>query len=111
MAVAIATARRQQLNEDAPPPEYTPRVEAEPEQSVALPYPQGDSSDVEIEETACSSVQPVPISERPNARRVGYAQVQVTDQEVNAFGYQPPAKAQKLQKKRAYQLVFCRLSS
>ena len=96
MAVAIATATRQQ-NEDTPPPVYTPRaVSEEPQLLPSLPYPPDSSS----EQSSSVPAPPLPIPDRTTLRRVGYDDVPVTDQEVNAFAYQPARKhSHKLQKK------------
>jgi hypothetical protein len=95
MTVAVATATRQQ-NEQAPPPAYTPREDRDGE-ARSFTYPP-----LESHEPALVAVPPTPVGERP-LRRVGYDDVPVADQEVNAFGYQPTgARAQRLQKKSTF---------
>ncbi|PFH46731.1 hypothetical protein AMATHDRAFT_7470 [Amanita thiersii Skay4041] len=99
---------RNQQPDDAPPPRYTPRAEAnegnDPEVLDADEAPGHVSAGAAIsigeQVESSNALRPVQSLE---IRPVGYGQVQLTDQEVNAYGYQPSAKqAQKLQKKREF---------
>jgi hypothetical protein len=106
MAVAVATATRQQ-NEEAPPPAYTPRFTVSQdrvrEQQRSFTYPP-----LESHELASVPVPATPIGGGTALRRVGYDDVPMTDQEVNAFGYQPTgARAQRLQKKSTFMKLPC----
>ena len=108
MAVAVATATRQQ-NEEAPPPAYAPRFtpsqDRDRERQRSFTYPP-----LESHELASVPVPTTPVGLGTALRRVGYDDVPMTDQEVNAFGYQPTgARAQRLHKKSTFMKFLCRL--
>jgi hypothetical protein len=91
VALAIATAVRQQT-EDVPPPVYTPKAEEMPQDSAAL------------------KEQPVASTSRrlhPEARSVGYDSTPVPDQVVESFSYQPnPKQNRRPRKKRIVPLSY-----
>lgn len=94
VALAVATTARQQQVEDIPPPVYTPREAQEgsvavPEEGLEAMAAADQSSDV-TRPPATSEIRPL-----------GYSMGPLTEQEVNAFGYQPSAKQkEKLRGKR-----------
>lgn len=92
VALAVATTARQQQAEDIPPPVYTPRET--PAGSAAV---SDDGSEAGGDQLADVARAPVVSDIRP----IGYSMGPVTDQEVNAYGYQPSAKrTEKLRGKR-----------
>jgi hypothetical protein len=98
----MALTMRQHQAEEVPPPMYTPRVTQDGLQAE----PQHEQNEREVREEDRVRISSVPVrpsaTERPVSRRFGYDVVPITDQEVNAYGYQPPTKqSQKLQKKRS----------
>ncbi|PPQ98705.1 hypothetical protein CVT24_003413 [Panaeolus cyanescens] len=91
VALAVATTARQQTEgEEMPPPEYTPRAPTTVEQAPDRSLESGTS--------AVSSARPQTADIRP----VGYDRVEVPEQVVESFVYQPPAQTNQLQKKRKY---------
>jgi hypothetical protein len=114
MALAMATAMRQ---DDAPPPMYTPRtMTPAPDPTTLVDDPQSiPTASFQSEpddEGELSSATIRASQERPAAlRRFGYPSVNITDQDVNAFGYQPAkSKALGLQNKGTFFLFFFRSS-
>ena len=97
MALAMATATmRQQGQEEAPPPMYTPRTPSKDTPSKSSPQSEPDDEG----ESSSATTRPHAHTERPTARRFGYASVPITDQDVNAYAYRPAkSQSQKLQKK------------
>jgi uncharacterized protein len=94
VALAVATTARQQQAEDMPPPVYTPRETREGSAAVSE---EGSEAGVEGDQLAEVARLPAASDIRP----IGYSMGPVTDQEVNAFGYQPSAKqTEKLRGKR-----------
>ncbi|EGO00107.1 hypothetical protein SERLA73DRAFT_107088 [Serpula lacrymans var. lacrymans S7.3] len=101
LAIATATMRQQQNVEEAPPM-YTPRENSEDDQ----PSQQHASSSVSDGEASNPPNRPSNTADRPS-RRVGYENLQIADQEVNAYGYRPTkAQSQKLKKKHDRMLVL-----
>lgn len=97
-------------SEDVPPPKYTPRA-SEVESLHPSTQTEGEADGQGDAAGSTSNHPPSNVETRVVARRVGYKPVvPVTDQEVNAFGYQPPTKQiQKLQKKREFALLIALL--
>jgi hypothetical protein len=88
VALAIATAVRQQT-EDVPPPVYTPKAE--------------EKTQIMLQDSAELKEQPVASTSRrshPEARPVGYDSTPVPDQVVESFKYKPNAKKNRRPRKK-----------
>jgi len=100
----MALTMRQQQTQDVPPPMYTPRAAEDGSEAE----PQHEQKEREEDRAQLSSA-PVRSSaaERPISRPFGYGVVPISDQEVNAYAYQPTTKqSQKLQKKHDRMLLL-----
>jgi hypothetical protein len=97
MTLAMATATmRQQGQDEAPPPMYTPRTPSKEAQPASSPRSEPEDEG----ESSSATARPHGHAERPVPRRFGYASVPITDQDVNAYAYRPAKlQSQKLQKK------------
>ncbi|KAF8894094.1 hypothetical protein BD779DRAFT_976286 [Infundibulicybe gibba] len=83
-----------------PPPVYTPRATENSTSEPSTPSAVTPDTLGEQELTPHSNVA-------PEMRPVGYGLTKVTDQEVNSFAYQPPAKrTQKRQQKHDRMLLL-----
>ncbi len=92
VALAIATAVRQQT-EDVPPPVYTPKAE--------------EKTQIVLQDSAALKEQSTSRRSHPEARPVGYDSTPVPDQVVESFTYQPNAKQnRRIRKKRIVPLTY-----
>lgn len=95
VALAIATAVRQQT-EDVPPPVYTPKAE--------------EKTQIMLQDSSTLKEQPVASTSRrshPEARPVGYDSTPVPVQVVESFSYQPnPKQNRRPRKKRIVPLSY-----
>lgn len=106
MAAAVATATMRQ--DDAPPPMYTPRSVVDGEDSQASATASSIPG-VELleEDQAESSSAVITRPERLTHKRPEYTPTQVTDQDVNAYGYRPNKNKQKLRRKGDDRMLIC----
>lgn len=93
-AVAAAPPPQQRQAEDIPPPVFTPRTLKVGSPSQPEPEPETPGTGHQAESSS-SPHRPIPSDTRSPVRRFRYGIPPVTEQEVNAFGYQRGANTQK----------------